>query len=87
MNNPMLEKALKRGVTLIEKQITDYEDRIEKVYLGNEDEPLALAFKVKVTGAGEKLKVETEIAFTESKVKDTAVELVTMSSLFDDDQQ
>lgn len=77
-------KSLAQGVTMIRGQLTDYADRIQKTFLSlEEDEVLNVSISLKLSGSNDKVRVETGISFTESKVKDSAVELVQATPLFD----
>lgn len=77
-------KSLAQGNKMIGEQLTDYADRIQKTFLSlEEDEVLSISISLKLAGSNDKVRVETTLSFTESKVKDSAVELVTAAPLFD----
>ena len=79
------DKALNRGVELIAGQLTDYKARIYKAYIASGDESYKVTLGLKLTpGSENMIKVDTEIGFTESKVKDTASDTVQSTPLFDD---
>jgi hypothetical protein len=73
------ERVLQEGGDLLKGMLRDYQKDIQKAYLKVED--LKVSMGLKLTPAGDGIKVETSINFVESKITDTAA--ITVSDTVD----
>lgn len=65
-------KAIVKGQELLQKVLNDYADTAKNAYL-NTDGDFKINLGLKFTSETDKIKVEAEIGFVESKIKDSAI--------------